>query len=295
VTRVQRALLIRSGILILPFVLIFAGARVAGPAFADWKKVRLLGADYERHEVAGAGGGYDVWLAKRRGPDDARRAAAAVSQFMTAACAPAAGFDLEAPDKPVRIVLFDERRTLEAYAGISFNKLLHNNGGFYHPMTREIGLLWDERQSFEGLARDLKHEATHLLFDLASARGLSPWLAEGLACHFEYADRPGAADLRYRPTAQTLIETGQPLGLRQVLDAEQDAFLADDNERYYAVSAALVTFCLDGGDAALRKGFLEHLARQKAGGARGAGALEAALDVGIEELETRLAAWINGK
>lgn len=287
----RRAAVVRAAILLLPFVLLATGIRFCGPAFSAWKRQRLLG-DYAEHEVAGRAARYAVWTHERRGRAEAEQVAGAVDAFLAEACEPGAGFGLAPPEKPILIMLFEARADLEAFAGTTLKALLEENDGFYDPARHEIGVLREDSPP-EHIIAALRHEAAHLLFDLTSPRGLSPWLTEGLACYFETRrdDRPAG---HYGRTAASLLAAGKPLGVAEVLDADHKVFTDKDNKRAYAAAACTVAFLLDGAGPDLRARFLAHLASQQAGGPRGGHVLERALGIDAAELERRVTKWIAG-
>jgi hypothetical protein len=275
----------------LPFSATFGIVAFAGPALAHWKRLHLTGERYALYEIERPRGRYEIYCPRAHGDADAAATVATVEGFVEAACGIETGIGLEPPEDLVRIILFERQEDLEKYAGIEFGKVLDNNGGFYYPPTREIGLVRGDRGP-DALAADLRHEATHLLFDLAAASSISPWLGEGLACHFEHARLGGAAD-RYRSLAAAIVARGEPLGLARLLDARQDVFLGRDNERCYAVAASTATYLLEGAGPELRARFLRHIAAERAGTRRGAAGLARSLGLEVPALEAAVSAWLR--
>ena len=53
------------------------------------------------------------------------------------------------------------------------------NAGYFGKEHREIALVRSADKTVD--VKALRHEASHLLYELSAARGMSPWLSEGLA------------------------------------------------------------------------------------------------------------------
>jgi hypothetical protein len=283
---------LRACALLLGLAIAYAAAAAVGPRLARWQHLRLLGDGYACVEVAGrSGASYEVYLPRSEGAPDAARVAGTIDGFVDAACDGPAGLGFAPPGDLLRVILFAGQEDLERYAGVAFNRHLGWNGGFYFARTREIGLVRAGR-SFASVAVDLRHEATHLLFDVASAEGLSPWLGEGLACRLEHAG-PGAGPDRYRATAAAAAMRDGPLGLARLLDAPQDVFLEPENERWYALADATVDYLLDGAGPELRSRFLRHIALERGGARRGAAGLVRDLGVDAAGLDRRVRAWLR--
>lgn len=277
-----------------PLVALGALARCAGPALASWKRRRIAGEDYETRPIKGRLVAFQVLAHRGRNVAALEALAAEFDRFVESITGPTSRFGLAPPDREVRLMLFEKREDFERLGGTLLGVILENNGGCYLRATMEIALVFDSR-SVEAVYPDIRHEATHLVFDINSGEaGLSPWLSEGLACWHERQAPGGARESKLLPIALRAARSDRRLGLRALLGAGQDVFRQADNERAYAASEAIVSYLLEGAPEDRRRRFVDHVALERRGDARGAAGLERSLGADIESLEADVVDWLSG-
>lgn len=279
------------GALLLGAFLVLVGfVRVGGKYLATWRVNRLAGESYVDHTVPGRDGRtYQVHLA--RGPDvenDAKALADTMDTFITSATAPPNELQLRAPDGTVRILIFENHDDYKSYGEFMFGGKQEYNGGFYSAKERTIGFIRSQARFVND--GDIRHETAHMLLDRPSGEGLPPWLNEGLACWFETA---GSHRSSYIENAAMYARDPKAIELRPILTSQQDVFTTAENKRVYSLSAALVTWLLEGAGPDLRRRFLAYYSSALAGGGRMPGAFEAALETDLSQLEKGLADWLT--
>jgi len=276
-----------------PLVGLTAFARCFGPAFADWKRLRVAGDSYTRYPVKGRIVSFDVFVDKARNQAAVLRLVEEFDRFVESVTGPTSLFQLEAPSRGLKLLLFEKPEDLNLYGGTILLSDFENNGGYYSKDRLEIGLIWGPRP-VDSLHPDLRHEAAHLLFDLKSGEaGLSPWLSEGLACWYERMGAPDAPRDPYREAAREALTRDGRVALEPLFDVGRKAFSSAENRRWYGLSAAVVDYLLRGASETLRRRFVDHVALELAGRGRGAAAVLRSLDLEATALEAEVAAWIT--
>ncbi|MBI4615501.1 MAG: hypothetical protein HY720_17925 [Planctomycetes bacterium] len=211
----------------------------------------------------------------------ARELAAGLDRFYGGFVAGYGGrFHLEPGEEKALVYVFRDKEELEKWSRREFHRPMTNNGGFYDPEKREIGIVAGGEELEEDLVSGF-HEAVHMAFDAGpgprARKALSPWLSEGLAVYFGDGVTFAPGSLEWRGEAGRRIagligrirseieESNSPAILSRLISAEPSSFLGPDNEFYYAASYLLVHFLLhaEGGSSGKRLDGLYEMERRE--------------------------------
>lgn len=213
-------------------------------------------------------------------------------------------FHLAIGDETSLVYAFSSQEELEKWSKREFHDPMVNNGGFYSPGKREIGIV----ARGEDLAQDLSsayHEAVHMAFDIGLGTSvessLSPWLNEGLAVYFGDGVVRSNGSFSWgscspHEVRRLVILVGDALEanaskpvLRSVVGADMKKFTGDDNTFFYGASYLLVHFLMHGEDGAHRKRLFDYYELESERGPQGSRpeVFHRAIGLDPEELERR--------
>ncbi len=221
-----------------------------------------------------------------------------------------ARFQLEVGEEKALVYAFSSKEELEKWSKREFHDPMVNNGGFYSPGKREIGIIAHGHDLEEDLS-SAYHEAVHMAFDIGlgpnPSTELSTWLNEGLAVYF--GDGVIRSDRSYSwgscspPEVRRLVvavseaidaNESKPL-LRRVLAADMKAFTSEGNTFYYGAGYLLVHFLMAGEDGVHRNRFLEfyELERTKGSQSGRPEIFHRKIGLDAEELERRWRRYVQ--
>ena len=123
------------------------------------------------------------------------------------------------------------------------SRICPNICGFYHPLTKQMLVCNDARES--ELLATVRHEGLHLFLDRLAPQA-PVWLHEGLACYYERKVVSGTsfADGPADPARIAWLQAHPLVPLAEFLARSPSAFYADA-EQSYAQAWALATVLLD--------------------------------------------------
>jgi hypothetical protein len=140
------------------------------------------------------------------------------------------------PEKPIRVYLFRDRSTYEAYCNAAYKKPPSTPFGFY--MSRERKMVMNIATGTGTLAHELVHPL--LAEDFPE---VPSWFNEGFASLFEQSGPRGnriAGDLNWRlPGLHKALKAGKGIALADLLATTTDQFYGDERGIHYATARYL--------------------------------------------------------
>ncbi len=166
--------------------------------------------------------------------------------------------------------------------------------------ARGLAVFYAGDQSLDGFLPTLAHELTHLLNRRALGANLPRWLSEGLADGLgDSATADGLRPLASEPGSglqakrlRTALASGQVGSVQRLVSLKPAEFDRETRSFDYEQSALLVRFLLS--DPELASGFRAFLGAIARGEIYDPEDLRNALGVEWEELDRRLAGWVEG-
>ena len=154
------------------------------------------------------------------------------------------------PAVPALVFIFKDKETFAPYQPRFRGKAVEVSG--YFASGPGLDVIMMPASNREAAMRTIFHEYSHLV-TTSIARGLPPWLAEGLAEYYStFQVRPNGRQAVLGgviPSHLARLSGEEPLPLEQVIGAEQDSSLYNEGARrsmFYAQSWALVHMLLNG-------------------------------------------------
>jgi len=240
-----------------------------------------LGPDYEVERLAGV-----FFLATNGGEtmlERCKRTVARMADFLYA------DYLTRKPVKPIRIYLFKDKESYDAYCRKAYEKPPTTPYGFY--MSCERKMVMNISTGTGTLAHELVHPLLAEDFEQVPA-----WFNEGFASLFEQSEHTLEGKMRglvnWRlPSLQRALRRGEEVSLRDLVKTTTSSFYGDRSGLHYAMARYLCLYLQEQGKLAafyvrFRKGFRDD--------ATGAGALEAVVGSELAELETRWKKWVAG-
>lgn len=192
-----------------------------------------------------------------------------------------AGVEVEAPGRPLVIVIFSDRERYEAHAARDLGAAADRVVGYYNLLTNRVttfdltgsdqlarrpatsagraGLEILASPEAAGLVSTLVHEASHqMAFNCRMHRRLAPvpvWLSEGVATFFETPDPGGRGWKRIggvnRPRLETFLSSYRPGVLDEIVRGDEPFRATEGAIDAYARAWALTAFLAQTRKAAL--------------------------------------------
>lgn len=191
------------------------------------------------------------------------------------------------PVKPIRIYLFKDKETYDAYCRKTYEKPPSTPYGFYMACERRMVM------NIGTGTGTLAHELVHPLL-AEDFEEVPSWFNEGFASLFEQSQQTlegkmvGLVNWRL-PSLQRALKRGDKISLRELVKTDTSEFYGDRSGLNYATARYLCMYLQERGRlapfyAGFRKGHKDD--------PTGAAAIEAATGKKLEDLETEWKKWV---
>ncbi|MBI2901343.1 MAG: hypothetical protein HYY17_14255 [Planctomycetes bacterium] len=192
------------------------------------------------------------------------------------------------PTKPIRIYLFKDKATYEAYCKKAYSKPPTTPYGFYMSCERKMVM------NIATGTGTLAHELVHPLL-AEDFPDVPSWFNEGFASLYEQSRQSldgkmeGLVNWRL-PSLQRALQRGEKISLRALTKTTTSEFYGDGSGLHYAIARYLCLYLQEKGKLTdfykrFRKGFAEDKT--------GAAAIEAATGKKLDDLEAEWRKWVG--
>jgi hypothetical protein len=193
------------------------------------------------------------------------------------------------PSKPIRVYLFKDKSSYEAYCSKTYDKPPSTPFGFYMSCDRKM--VMNISTGTGTLAHELVHPLLAEDFD-----GVPAWFNEGFASLYEQSqqDRDGRMKglTNWRlPALQRALRDGKRLSLRDLLKTTTSEFYGDRSGLHYAMARY---FCLWLQEQEQLVEYYKEFKGSFAKDATGISAVETVSGKKLEELEGTWKEWVRG-